>query len=509
MEDKHLDRILKEKLEHLQTPMPTDAWDLFEQQMDAQDVGTPDANDQFIDQTVFNKLHRLEAEYDASNWKLMAAKLDEEFRYHHQIIRYKAMELIMLFLLVFTAAHYLPFKETTSPTFSPIPSNAPVKVPLDTKENDNTLQANAKIPSSSAELNNTSPTPYKNTSSSTQARKSDTDFSAANKLANNSSSKVVPPSLPTEEENLNTSAIPLLPSLAIVEELELERAAEPTSYIKSKLVETISSTSIYNNPSSLLAALDQKEINPLEYSLRQITVKPRLRKKWHTRIGMLSSLDYNRVITPESPEDRIEGFERYAMGYGGGISFGFTKGRFEVESGFLYTAKQYKAVPVLFIGGNFRDGFYGEGVKDITINMINIPLHFKYNFFIKNRWRFYGLTGVSLQMAYQANYFVTDQQGFQTPSFAPAPAPAGPPPTPVNDFDLDISAGLFEGGSFDENSYLSANFGVGLDFYFTDRLSLVLQPTYQHSFNYFIDGIGPLRDRINTFSILSGIKVRL
>jgi hypothetical protein len=499
MEDKHLDRIFREKLDQLAAPFDADSWELLEQRMDGEVFGDSTANDQQIDEKVFGKLHRLEADYSPAHWSLMSSLLDQEFFLHRKVIRYKAMELALLFLIVFALAQYLPYApKNTAPT----PVQAQIENP-DLPKKDITTDVVAE-----------------NSAADTDVNAISDNSSAPSSIPNNSIANNTPSvsNTTTDEEtaakNLVEDATEI-PTLAILTPLgtlpaqSLARRVESGAYLRTILHRPIPINAYFKNSTGLLASLNKKAINPLEYELEKLHVQQN-KKKNHTRIGMFNSIDYNRVLTPPSDAEGINGFERYALGYGGGISVGFEFGRLELESGFIYSAKQYKPVPVLFVQGSVRDGFFAEGVKDIELNMINIPLNLRYNFYVKNKLRLYALTGLSLQMAYQANYYTANQDGFRTNTFLPAPAPAAPPEgTPEILDNSRLKKGLFEGGSFSENSYLTGNFGIGMDYYFTSRWSLFAQPTYQHSINYFIDGIGPLHDRINTFSIFTGIKVKL
>lgn len=504
MEDKHLDRIFREKLDQLSAPFDADSWELLEQRMDGEVFGDSTANDQQVDEKVFGKLHRLEAEYSSAHWSVMASLLDKEFFLHRKVARYKAMELALLFLIVFALAQYLPYPQKALETApqAQLQEPTPEKKEIPSTAITSEAVAETVIPETDATIN-LSDNVNKPGIASLSPSNSNPSIDEA----------IIVEQLPGEKiiaDQKETPQLAILNPLSTLPAQHIERRVESGAYLRTILRRPIPINSYFkNNHTGLLASLNKKAINPLEYELEKLHIQQNKKKK-HARIGMFNSIDYNRVLTPPSESDGINGFERYAIGYGGGISVGFEFGRFEVESGFIYSAKQYKPVPVLFVQGSVRDGFFAEGVKDIELNMINIPLNLRYNFYVKNKLRLYALTGLSLQMAYQANYYTANQDGFRTNNFLPAPAPAAPPEgTPEILDNSRLKKGLFEGGSFSENSYLTGNFGIGMDYYFTSRWSLFAQPTYQHSINYFIDGIGPLRDRINTFSIFTGIKVKL
>jgi hypothetical protein len=161
-----------------------------------------------------------------------------------------------------------------------------------------------------------------------------------------------------------------------------------------------------------------------------------------------------------------------------------------------------------------QSGFFGDGTKQFDLDVFQVPLNFRYNFFRKNRWRIYALAGVSLHVTTQSNYYLANPDDFVTNNYRPLPIPAGQTnprsttPTVRSKFD-NFTKGWVEGGAFNKNSYLSGNVGIGAEYFITDYWSLYAQPTYGHSLIYLYDGLGPYFDRIHTNSLTFGIKVRL
>ena len=93
------DRIIREKLENIQPEFQAKHWDLFEQQLDTEDAGTPEAEEKAIDQSVYSKLHKMEVPYDPDSWKLLSQRIDKEFRFVQDQLRTRRQ--IFGFLLVF------------------------------------------------------------------------------------------------------------------------------------------------------------------------------------------------------------------------------------------------------------------------------------------------------------------------------------------------------------------------------------------------------------------------
>ena len=503
-----IDQAFRNKLENIQPTLEPGDWDLFEQKLDQSEAGTPAAEESVIDQSVYAKIHQLEVPYDPSTWKLLARRMDHEFRFVQSILNYKLAELGLMALVVFTLFRFLPDTFQPEIQFFPIPGYPETRQPIAGQEFD------------APELTQVAEAPLENAAKNPIAE--------ANIPAHN----VVPPPpvIPATTEAITDegsgeirinpfTGTPLSPRspqiLASIPTLRKTLYSQTEAPSLSEYMEAVSS----HQEDDILAILDplaSSDINGLQTDDRQLDLSLiSNRQKPNLRLGMLGSLNYDRVITPPTQYegDSLISLDRYALGYGGGISLGFEWGRWELETGMIYTIKQYQALPILFLDGGFREGYYGEGFKRIELHIINIPLHLRYNVYQRNRWRFYALGGASLQMAYQTNFFTANQEGFRSSNFNPQPAPPGGEPSgsPSGIEDKPRANGLFEGGSFHENSFISANIGVGIERYLSTRMSIFVQPTYQHSFYYLNGGrgFGPYADKINTMSIFGGVKVRL
>ncbi len=150
-------------------------------------------------------------------------------------------------------------------------------------------------------------------------------------------------------------------------------------------------------------------------------------------------------------------------------------------------------------------------MKDIELNMVSVPFQLKYNWLDKNGWRIYGGLGASVNVVLESSYLLTDEDAFHSSSFnlrLPNPEPTGVPKSRgLQSKNLD--GGWLQGGGLANNSYITSSVSAGIDRRFSSGWSVFVQPTYQHSLYYFSKGIGPDKDQIHTFSIVSGIRVRL
>ncbi len=226
---------------------------------------------------------------------------------------------------------------------------------------------------------------------------------------------------------------------------------------------------------------------------------PPSRRRPRLNVAMLGGADNNRVMTPPNYQFRLKGFDRYTTGYGGGVLLGLEYGRMELGSGLIYSAKQYQPLPVIFVKGSNQKGFVANSLETIQLNLVNLPVYLRYDVIRKDKWRAYVTGGASLQIALGANYFISP----------PITLPVASQ-TPVVEGELEKPAGgWLEGGSFKENSYITANVGLGLERFVSERWSVFAQPTYHQSIGYFANGLGPNLDRIHTLSLWTGIRVRV
>jgi hypothetical protein len=472
MKNNQLDKKIKEKLEGLRPPLPPDSWEQFEQRLSEAESGIPETREKAVDEALFKKLHQLEVPYRSGSWPSLEKRLDREFVRPEVVMRYKTVELLLVLLIVLTFWQYKPAPVVESP--NPVAGMESTAPPAAT--------ADAEASSSSGGSNTTAATaPLKKEPQTVVTTPAVNDLLPGKTIPLPSSS-ISFPELPRAGSSRQQEASALSP----LAHLDLT-GRQPLSTQKEDLKVSPPFKGGFNLPpanAGLLAALDAKSSAGVlvEAARQSFRLQPNHNRRY-LYFSMFGSMDYNRVMTPSERFFDVEthAFDRYALGYSGGFSLGFEWGRFELQSGAIYSSKRYRSLQLQIRHGNSRDGYSTEQLKDITLNILHIPLNFRYNFFQYDRWRLYTLAGASLQVATQANYFV-DSNGTARSSV-------------LSDF---IENGWFEGGSFRENSYLSANRG-----------SIFAQPTYQHALFHLDEGFGPTSDHINTMSILTGIRIRM
>ncbi|MBT8218495.1 MAG: outer membrane beta-barrel protein [Bacteroidia bacterium] len=220
-------------------------------------------------------------------------------------------------------------------------------------------------------------------------------------------------------------------------------------------------------------------------------------------LGLFSGSDYNQIVTPFDPIYALDGTKQWNFGYGGGLSVSMQFKSWELEMGAIYASNQYQPREILEIySGSINSGYVASTLKDIELNIVKVPLNFRFNVNLKNKWKIYALSGATMNMVIQSSY-ITDDVFIGTRSFAT-------PSAPVRSSDLslkDFSGGILEGGSFSDNSFLTANLGLGVERTLNNKWSLFAQPTYQRQI--FSNGIGPNQDRFNSLSLFFGTRLSL
>lgn len=480
------DQVIKDKLDRLQVEYDPKSWDAFEQKLDAGDQ--PQVEDTLLDEVVFEKLRGLEPAGILPRWDLMSAKLDQEVATRRHLWGRRVMEVTLVLLILLTFVQY--FGQQTPVRLI---GNAGSTAASDVSEASSTAQEQTGTPTHSTDHN---------------------EASFNNPLATQQSisNAVVPPTSPATAQKMpirinETPAIPGINSAAKTSEhISLtENASTPEIEI-----------SFEQNRMELLAAIETLDIAALEDVADDehgLMLKP-ISQQRGFYISMFGSVDYNQIVTPPAMVEgqMLEGFDRYELGYGGGIMAGWETGRWEVGSGLIYTAKEYTPRPLLYIyDGSLKDGYSGEGFKLVELNMLQLPFNVRYNFVRYDKWRAYTTAGVSLHLTMQANYYIADETGFNrpAPSRPPSQHPGGPVNSPIDEKASILTGGILEGGSLLKNSYVTGNIGFGLERFMTERWSIFAQPTYHHSIRNKRKGIGPDQDRINTMSIFMGVRVKL
>jgi hypothetical protein len=512
--EKRFDDLLREKLAGLELPYQADHWRLFEEKLDASEMadnpeGSAVADALGMDEAVFSKLHRYEAPYQPHHWLRMEALLEEVFTLPRTVLRYKLAELTLMLLLLMALWQLLPPGERPSSTGIQIVERQAIPALDDSAGADVADQQALQAVDNPRSLHNpaTSGEGLLNIDPATEM-----GVNAARPLAAGTSSTSIKPT--AFAPSGNARARQLVPPATRLDfsPLNLPGLETALALPRRSLSDDLPALA---NGSSLAAAarLPERELDQLASiatpAKAAFAALPLKRQRPVFRFGMFGSTDYNHITVPANYERRLfQSFDRHALGYGGGLLLGIELSRrWELELGAAYAARQYP-VGIIYIEGSLGTGLQGNELQATELNIINLPLHLRYNFFYRSNWRAYALAGAAMQVVFQSNYYAAQVPAFE---YRPIIMPIEPAPGDENIIAQLRREGVawFEGGSFQENAYLSANLGLGVERYVGTRWSVFAQPTLQYSLHYYNDGLGPNKDLINSLSLWFGARVRL
>ncbi len=478
-------------------------WGAMDEKLDAE----VHVEDVYLDTVAYGHLKNMETPYNKEHWEIMANRLDEEYAYRRKVMITKSLEAAVILLLIWTAVNFFPFKEINSTVLPVADSNLP------TNQYNTNDQNEATAPNNLISENTASTFPNFTNTDTQQNADSEVIVDEVAPIADASSinsnnlltineglSNIIPPAAFSR-----IKASPFLSKAASVSLKEKEKKynsaliAEDFTDENDGILEEKLKVQISPLQSLLPSLLSSDEYEENDYSsIPGIFSK----KKFRTHdvfFSMFSNLNFNYVES-DFYNDKIrewDVFQRDRYSYGGGFALGFQLKRLMVETGLSYNYVSYRQRAETNIIGSFAKGFAEEQWEDAELNMVQIPLNIKYSFLMRKKWRMYSLTGVSLNVAATNNF------NFQVEETTATRAP-------IESKIANEAAtykGLLEGGTLYQNSYLTANLGLGIERKFTYRWSLFLQPVYQHYFLF--EGLGPNKDRIYTGNVTFGAKVRI
>lgn len=488
MKKDRFDDLIRQKVEGLQVEYQPEHWELFSERMDMAQGGQADVSNSEFDQAVFSKLNRYEASARerSRHWAILQQRMEAFTATRDLLLRYKLVEAILVsFFLLITIKVGMP--EPKSGFDAPIAGFAPQQIPLST---DATVPVGEHASTPSAA----------------------TSITPANSAQNPAKTRPAPLADQRIREGLtppSAAAEPDIPRVGRMAQATLlpARVVAPSS--GTDLGGTLQAFVVDVLPTEPMVPSLPLEQAPMAFSERSVSLPGleglKIKARTQVRVSMLGGADYNRVMTPENLNRRIRAYERVAVGYRGGLTLDFSRlnSRFAYGTGLIYTAKQY-GVGYQRINGSLlrRNGLTAEELQHIELNIVNIPVFARYNLLHKQRWAMYMQAGLAMQVATQANYYVSYPDHL--------PQPIGVTLTPSRYSQIaDRTSGFLEGGSFKENSFFTGNLGIGFERAMADRWMLFAQSRYEHSLGYLSDGFGPTQDRINTFTLETGVRVKL
>ena len=534
------DKSLRARLSDIQPSFAPLNWDKMSAELD--DI---ERTETAIDDSLKSKFERITADYRPNHWQMMSERLDYEFSWRAKIVRYKIVELALMLLALFTVGNYLDRLDTEGVgsiknyelkmgnpdvlNVSPKAENQPI-MPMETKSFYNQKGRTGKgilpkgvtkqpiLPTGKPiaamenakqnvgnefqnkmlgdNLNGNLTSDLTNTSTA----KVDFDFTK-----NDAQNAVINPNLSNAQKaSLTENAVkngqntegPVSPNSDVKTVAQVSPQAENNS--ATEAIAQQSNNSIASNlivePTPILQA-NALEINALNDAPTLPKMLIEKKSKWRIGVSLASATDW--ISTSFLRNRSLEKQTQIAPNAGATVGISYRRGKWEAESGINFHIKKYELPNIEVITGNFlRSGYAVESPKNLRLSIVSIPLSISYHVKETRRW------DMTAHIGFTANGIVDAYEIRDVKVTAPSAIKN------ISSVELpQYSQGILNGGSWNDNSYITASIGVGVEYKLSKRTSVFIQTSAERHISD--RGVGTLNDRINSVNIQGGAKWHL
>lgn len=484
--NKTFDDIIKDKLNSY-TPLPKmESWDTFNQKLIKENQLYSLEEEIGFDAHISEKLDEIRPQSSLQNWELLRYKLETIEMFKTKIYISKMIELVGVFLIVFTFINLFPqfntenLKSSQEVHFAHSDHSVLKKneVGETTKYNNQDFYENNTLKDDKASARNLQ---KKNKTNSKEV-----DQSQFGKLNVKFLPHLV---LLVQSTNTFTTKLDLIKDIILTENMDF--VGSTTKYQDFESTDLDLLPLIESNPQSEYASI---------FPMEMVEIKPAINSKY--RISAYASSDVNMINTPFDRVYSKAAYNREALGSSWGFGISKKINHIEIETGLNFSHRNYHPEVIQEEFGILSEIFYETSLEKISFDIVQLPIFSKYHFIDKSNWGVYFLAGAALNLVVNAEYDIkTDiKQGRPSSRFVEE--------TPRLD-EKKFNAGLFNDGDFKENYFATLAFGFGIEAKLTNNLDFYMQPAYQRHVLSSGIGIGPNEDKIHTASLQIGLKYAL
>jgi hypothetical protein len=499
------DNHLRQRLENTTPSFQPSHWDLMNKKLD--DLTDADAD---FDTKIKEQLRNIHRTYQPKHWDLMAERIEQEFSWKAKIMRYKVAEVALMLLVLFTVFNY--FEHTD------YENEREFKMPVPNKME---KQAEPKQFKTG--------TDWRNRDNKKETKQQDNNFNAQPTTSQ--------PLIVTTENLENTRntignddiisidknrQLPINQEIVSTDNIE---KSENASLVFNK--STKSDEAIYQIPTLKATDIAQTEtskkfddvlvknteggtsaqvlsvLRPNALTIAQMYDAPTIpqlvkKDKWW-RLGIFGSSSVSNVSSSYVYKETKK-WNYWALNKGIGLIVGLKKKKVEVETGISYNSMRYEpGLPESIVAGRLFQGelYSPELTKEVTLNVVKIPINVNVDIYDKKRWHLYPMAGVAFNAAVRID----------TVNFAPAVSPAlSASNRSSKDKDFPKYGESFKIGEYIDNFFLTANIGMGVEYKINSTHTVFIQPQYERQFGKA--AIGSRGDRVNSLMVQGGVKMR-
>jgi len=179
-----------------------------------------------------------------------------------------------------------------------------------------------------------------------------------------------------------------------------------------------------------------------------------------------------------------------------GLSASYRKGILEIETGVRYSSKRFAPGLISYTPASSKS-FLLDELDEAKIKQLQIPLIAKIYVQANRKLNVYAMTGISTNIILDMDYTISKSiQANARPSALPH----------VDALDLkNLPIGVAQGGDLNDNLYMTALVGFGIQYHMTNSVGIYLQPQYQHTLTKNINDVA---SKINSLNLEAGLKYK-
>jgi hypothetical protein len=535
MKDKSFDKLLQEKLQGYEYPTVGPDWSRMQSALNQAD------KDVKVDSEIRNRLKEHEVPFEPSHWEILKEKLELERNLKQRIITSKIAEVVILFLLVFSAYQVKEYKGGLNPLVKKDVNSSAFNAFNKTANKTNTLlPALEKQISKDLQLDVNTQIIEKTESNTdvvfnqTVARNNSISYNKQNELTANSAVQSFESSAGETQVSklIRVTALPIQNKVKAIPTIHLALPVFIRQAFNEKFKESNVDPSHYKeNHGSQPTALRQTDENQLDElrsvvnieALASSTVLTSLavndnqfiipavydlgkakKERW---IGLISGVDLNFLKAPNFNSFKESTSELFELSASTGISYGFKKGANEFLMGASFSSKTFNPglvdaleVTITNTDGEEEISLYDRSHTLEKYDIVSLPFQYRRHFNHDSKFHPYAFGGLSTNVVLFTDYEQKDDRrlGNARPKFYR---------DEVSQFQSeDFKEGIIEGGNYRDNLFLTAVLGVGFERKF-NRTKVFAES--QYTTNLFASTLGPRNVQLRSVSFSLGAKYRI
>lgn len=487
MNNKEIDKLIKDKLAESPANMHTADWHVFSQLLKKAE-GFEDFD---TDKVIAEKVSTHTVAYNESHWQLLKERLVKEENLRKKLFTSKAIESILILLLL------LLFQNYDKNLFEQ-------KIAHDLKE---AVAAGNEIQSRAYNHN------------STALVKDGIEVEKAQSQSSEELTTDVFAFAHSVEAYSNTASPGPIAKVDAMNDYDAVNELQPLSYIQSsvkKEAELLSIASQHNDfsPNNAFDDFNTNMPGAFEQSIgspTQDAMNASHKKQKFLTASIAGGLGIAK--SGYDPIYKINGYSTYSSQYGIGLLYSVKNNRYEVQTGLRYSKKKYEPNKLTEIYGNLYSGYREISLDKISYDIVDIPVSVKYFLNEGKKTSFFVKAGVNASFSL-ANKYTVATSTIQSNANAASEVQI----TDSKQIDRlsklsqkEFIPGLLQKSkshgivsTIGENSFFTVSAEIGAETKITKDDALVLGLEYNKY--YKVDGIGPNKDRLSALTINFGLK---